>query len=248
MSELLGKVALVTGAATGIGQQIAVDLAKQGAKVIITGRQKASLLSCAALHNMIDAQVVDVSLPSDVSALVTYIEHNYGQLDILVHNAGMAPVTPLDEQTLEELDAVFSINVRAVVHLTQQCLPLLTRSQGTIINISSAVASKPLANMSVYSASKAAMKALTISWSKELAPKQIRVNAISVGPIDTPIYEKISLNEEEIMAHKQRVIEQIPLGKFGNTNNISSMVTYLASENASFITGADIAVDGGFAN
>jgi len=248
MSELLGKVALVTGAATGIGQQIAVDLAKQGAKVIITGRKKESLLSCAALHDMIDAQVSDVSLPSDTSALVTYIENNYRQLDILVHNAGMAPVTPLAEQRLEELDAVFSINVRAVVHLTQLCLPLLTRSQGTIINISSAVASKPLANMSVYSASKAAMKALTISWSKELAAKQIRVNAISVGPIDTPIYEKTNLSEEEIMAHKQRVIAQIPLGKFGNTDHISSMVSYLASEHASFITGADIAVDGGFAN
>ena len=246
MGELNERVALVTGAATGIGRQIAVDLAQQGAKVIITGRQKQSLVACSNLHPNISYLHLDVSNPEDVLTLVENVTSHFKRLDLLVHNAGMAPVTPLTNQTLEEFDQVFTVNVRAVLHLTQQCLPLLTAARGNIIAISSAVASKPLANMSVYSASKAALKSLTMAWAKEFAPN-IRVNSVSVGPIETPIYEKTVLTADEVAAHKQKVTAQIPLGKFGTPRDISSLVVFLASERASFITGADLAVDGGFA-
>ena len=158
----------------------------------------------------------------------------------------MAPVTPITEQTLTEFDAVFNINVRAVVDLTTQVLPLLKEIKGSIINIRSAVANQPLPNMSIYSASKAALKTLTFVWAKELAKDGIRVNNIAVGPIETPIYEKTELSTEEAQAHKDRITSLVPLGRFGQPKDISAIVALLVSEEGSFITGTDIAVDGGF--
>lgn len=158
----------------------------------------------------------------------------------------MAPVTPITEQTLTEFDAVFNINVRAVVDLTTQALPLLQEIKGSIINIRSAVANQPLPNMSIYSVSKAALKTLTFVWAKELAKDGIRVNNIAVGPIETPIYEKTELSTEEAQAHKDRITSLVPLGRFGQPKDISAIVALLVSEEGSFITGTDIAVDGGF--
>ena len=246
MRSLENKVALVTGAATGIGQSIAVSLARQGARVFITGRSEKSLNEAAAQHEGITALVADVGRTEDVTRVLDAIRERTGQLDIVVNNAGMAPITPLAQQTLAEFDRVININLRAVVDIGVQALPLLQASKGSIINISSAVANNPLPGMSVYSASKAALKTLSIVWAKELAKDGIRVNSIAVGPIETPIYEKIDLSPEEAQKHKDRVTALVPLGRFGQPQDIASLVTFLASDDASFITGADIAVDGGF--
>ena len=245
MRSLENKVALVTGAATGIGQSIAVSLARQGARVFITGRSEKSLNE-AAQHEGITALVADVGRTEDVTRVLDAIRERTGQLDIVVNNAGMAPITPLAQQTLAEFDRVININLRAVVDIGVQALPLLQASKGSIINISSAVANNPLPGMSVYSASKAALKTLSIVWAKELAKDGIRVNSIAVGPIETPIYEKTDLSPEEAQKHKDRVTALVPLGRFGQPQDIASLVTFLASDDASFITGADIAVDGGF--
>ncbi|WP_284602250.1 SDR family NAD(P)-dependent oxidoreductase [Dickeya dadantii] len=246
MNQLDGKTALVTGAGSGIGQSIAVKLAQEGANVVITGRSEASLKETAARHTHIHAVVADVGKTEDVARVLSEIKDRFGRLDIVVNNAGMAPVTPLALQTLAEFDAVFNINVRAVVDIGTRTLPLLQESKGCIINISSAVANHPLPNMSVYCASKAALKTLTFVWAKELAKDGIRVNSVAVGPIETPIYEKTALSAEEAQAHKDRVTQQVPLGRFGQPQDIASIVAYLSSDEASFITGADIAVDGGF--
>lgn len=246
MRSLENKVALVTGAATGIGQSIAVSLARQGARVFITGRSEKSLNEAAAQHEGITALVADVGRTEDVTRVLDAIRERTGQLDIVVNNAGMAPITPLAQLTLAEFDRVININLRAVVDIGVQALPLLQASKGSIINISSAVANNPLPGMSVYSASKAALKTLSIVWAKELAKDGIRVNSIAVGPIETPIYEKTDLSPEEAQKHKDRVTALVPLGRFGQPQDIASLVTFLASDDASFITGADIAVDGGF--
>lgn len=193
--------------------------------------------------------MADVGQTGDVARVLDAIRERTGQLDIVVNNAGMAPVTPLAQQTLAEFDRVININLRAVVDIGVQALPLLQASKGSkgsIINISSAVANNPLPGMSVYSASKAALKTLSIVWAKELAKDGIRVNSIAVGPIETPIYEKTDLSPEEAQKHKDRVTALVPLGRFGQPQDIASLVTFLASDDASFITGADIAVDGGF--
>ena len=244
MNKLANKIALVTGAASGIGQQIALELAEQGAQVFVTGRS--NLDETAALHANIHPTIANVGETEDVARVLREIQKKFDRLDIIVNNAGMAPVAPIAEQTLAEFDRTFNINVRAIVDITTQALPLLKASKGNIINIGSAVANQPLPNMSVYSASKAAVKTLTLVWAKELAKDGIRVNNISVGPIETPIYEKTDLSPEEAAAHKARVTSLIPLGKFGQPHDIAALTVYLASDDANFITGADIAVDGGF--
>lgn len=246
MQNLNNQIALITGAGSGIGQDIAVKLAQMGANVVITGRKESPLKETAALHGNISYIVADVGKTEDVSRVLVEIKQKFNRLDIMVNNAGMAPVTPIAEQTLAEFDTVFNINVRAVVDLTTQALPLLKESKGSIVNIGSAVANQPLPNMSVYSASKAALKTLTFVWAKELAKDGIRVNNIAVGPIETPIYDKTELSAEEAQAHKDRVTSLVPLGRFGLPKDISAIVALLVSEEGSFITGADIAVDGGF--
>ncbi len=246
MQNLNNQTALITGAGSGIGQDIAVKLAQMGANVVITGRKESLLKETAALHGNISYIVADVGKTEDVSRVLVEIKQKFNRLDIMVNNAGMAPVTPIAEQTLAEFDAVFNINVRAVVDLTTQALPLLKESKGSIVNIGSAVANQPLPNMSVYSASKAALKTLTFVWAKELAKDGIRVNNIAVGPIETPIYDKTELSAEEAQAHKDRVTSLVPLGRFGQPKDISAIVALLVSEEGSFITGADTAVDGGF--
>ena len=246
MQTLNNQTALVTGAGSGIGQDIAVKLAQMGANVVITGRKESPLKETAALHGNISYIVADAGKTEDVSRILAEIKQKFNRLDIIVNNAGMAPVTPIADQTLAEFDAVFNINVRAVVDLTTQALPLLKESKGSIINIGSAVANLPLPNMSIYSASKAALKTLTFVWAKELAPNGIRVNNIAVGPIETPIYEKTDLSAEEAQAHKDRITSLVPLGRFGQPKDISAIVALLVSDEGSFITGADIAVDGGF--
>lgn len=246
MQTLNNQTALVTGAGSGIGQDIAVKLAQMGANVVITGRKESPLKETAALHGNISYIVADVGKTEDVSRVLVEIKQKFNRLDIMVNNAGMAPVTPIAEQTLAEFDTVFNINVRAVVDLTTQALPLLKESKGSIVNIGSAVANQPLPNMSVYSASKAALKTLTFVWAKELAKDGIRVNNIAVSPIETPIYDKTELSAEEAQAHKDRVTSLVPLGRFGQPKDISAIVALLVSDEGSFITGADIAVDGGF--
>lgn len=246
MQNLNNQIALITGTGSGIGQDIAVKLAQMGANVVITGRKESPLKETAALHGNISYIVADVGKTEDVSRVLVEIKQKFNRLDIMVNNAGMAPVTPIAKQTLAEFDTVFNINVRAVVDLTTQALPLLKESKGSIVNIGSAVANQPLPNMSVYSASKAALKTLTFVWTKELAKDGIRVNNIAVGPIETPIYDKTELSAEEAQAHKDRVTSLVPLGRFGQPKDISVIVALLVSDEGSFITGADIAVDGGF--
>ncbi len=246
MGRFNGKTALVTGGGAGIGLSIALTLAKEGANVIITGRSESSLVGATSAHNKITTIVADVGKSSDVSRVMDLIKKDFGRLDILINNAGMAPVTTLAEQTLTEFDDVFNINVRAVVDLSSRVLPLLKESKGSIINISSAVANRPLPGMSVYCASKAALRTLTFVWAKELAQEGIRVNSVAVGPIETQIYEKTELSGDAAQAHKDRVTQLVPLGHFGLPRDIASAVAYLASDDACFITGSDITVDGGF--
>ena len=244
--KLQDKIMIVTGGGSGIGQTIAVRAAEQGAKVVIVGRSEGPLQETSNMHQNISYVVGDVSKTEDVTKLIQYVTNTFGQLDVVVNNAGVAPVVPLEAQTLEEFDRVFNINVRAVVDIAKQALPLLKASKGNIVNISSAVANNPLANMSVYSASKAAMDTLTIVWAKELAKDGIRVNSVAVGPIETPIYEKTALSEEEKQAHEENVKRIVPLGRFGSTDEVANVVNFLASEDAGYVTGSNYAVDGGF--
>ena len=245
--DLTNKVALVTGGGSGIGRGIAYLLAKDGAKVVIIGRSVNTLLESAAQHENISYIVADIGDSADITRVLDEIKTQHGQLDILVNNAGVAPVTPLADVDMSEFDQVFRVNVRGVVDLTKQSLDLLKASKGSVINISSAVANLPLPNMSLYSSSKAAVNSLTRVWGKELAKDGVRVNSVGVGPIETPIYDKAGLSVEEAQAHIDAVTKLIPFGRFGKVEEVASVVAFLASDEASYVTGCDYAVDGGFA-
>ena len=239
------KVALVTGAGSGIGQAIAKYLAEAGATVVIIGRTESTLKETAELNKNISYLVSDISIDENITAIIDEVKKRYARLDVLINNAGVAPVTPLAEVLLQEYDTAFITNVRAVVDLTRQALPMLKAVRGNVINISSTAAEKPIPNMSIYSASKAAMSALTKSWAKEMAKDGVRFNNVIVGPIETPIYDKTDLSDEGAQKHREFVLGTIPMGRYGGPNDVASAVLFLASDETKFVTGADFAVDGG---
>ena len=177
--------------------------------------------------------------------MVQTVSERYGRLDILVNNAGWAPVTPFAEMKIEEYDKVFAINVRAVVMLTQACLPMLKETKGNILNITTTMTTNPIATMANYAASKAAVYTMTRAWAKELAKDGVRVNSLGVGPIETPIYGKTELSAEAAKAHKDMVAKSVPLGRMGQPEEVAAVAAFLTSDEASFVTGADYKVDGG---
>jgi NAD(P)-dependent dehydrogenase (short-subunit alcohol dehydrogenase family) len=244
MSE---KVAVVTGGSTGIGAASAKLLAEDGFKVLITGRNKETLIESAAQHDNIDYLISDVSIHDDVIKTVDHIKNVYQRLDVLVNNAGIATPIPFEQITMEHYDDIFNINVRGLVDMTHASLPLLKESKGNIINIASIVADDPFPGFVIYSASKGAVITITKGLAKELAEFGIRVNAISPGPIETPLFNKMGMNEEEQQGMGEKISAMVPLARFGTSEEVATAVAFLASDKASYVTGAQYKVDGGIA-
>lgn len=245
--NLENKTALVTGAGTGVGREIARMLADEGVNVMIVGRTEKNLKETAVLNERISYMTADVTKPEDIDNIISEIKNKWSKLDILVNNAGWSPIHPFEEETMEELDEAFNINVRAVAQLVLKTLPMLKESKGNIINISSAAIRNHLVNMSVYTAAKGAIDMFTKIWAKEFAPYSIRVNSVSPGPIETPIYDKLGVDGVEKEGHMARVTAGIPMGRFGKAEEVAPAVVFLASDTvASYITGNDYAVDGGY--
>lgn len=241
------KIALVTGGSTGIGAASAKHLAEDGFKVLITGRNEDTLSESAAQHDGIDWIISDVSKPDDVKKTVAHVKNTYKRLDVLVNNAGIATPIPFEQITLEHYDDIFNINVRGLIDMTLTSLPLLKESKGNIINIASIVADDPFAGFSIYSSSKGAVVTLTKGLAKEFSEYGIRVNAISPGPIATPLFNKMGLNEQEQEGMGESIKELVPLGRFGTSEEVATAVAFLASDKASYVTGAQYKVDGGIA-
>jgi len=241
------KIALVTGGSTGIGAAVAKDLAEDGFKVLITGRNENTLIESASQHQNIDWIISDVSKHDDVVKTISHIKKTYKQLDVLVNNAGIATPIPFEQITLEHYDDIFNINVRGLIDVTLTALPLLKESKGNIVNIASIVADDPFPGFSIYSASKGAVITLTKGLAKEFAEYGIRVNAISPGPIATPLFNKMNLSEQEQEGMGESIKELVPLGRFGTSEEVANTVGFLASDKASYVTGAQYKVDGGIA-
>ncbi len=245
MSKLNNRVAVITGGSSGIGLATAQRFIADGAQVVITGRNKDALdAAVAELGERATAVCGDVASLEDLDRLFAQVQAQFGRVDVLFANAGIAPFVPFDAVTEAHFDSLFNINVRGLFFTVQKALPLLSEGASVILN-ASVVAQSGIANTSVYSATKAAVRSLARTLAAELSPHGIRVNVVSPGLIDTPLVGKLGLNQDEIDAFGANVVQQTPLGRLGKPEEIAATVAFLASEDASYFTGADLVADGG---
>ena len=247
MPKLDGKVALVTGGTSGIGLAAANALAKEGAYVYITGRRERELATAVQKIGRNATGVRgDVSNADDLDRLFARIRDEKGTLDILFANAGIAKHATLGNITEELYDSIFNVNVKGVLFTAQKALPLMPEGASIILN-ASVVGSKGLSSNSVYSATKACIRSFARTWTTDLKDRRIRVNAISPGTIDTPGLNDLLASGEAGEQRRKMVASAILLGRFGRPDEVAKAVVFLASDESSYITGADIFVDGGFA-
>lgn len=247
MGKLAGKIALVTGGNSGIGLATAKQFVVEGAYVFITGRREGEL---AAAVNEIGTNVTgvkgDVSNLGDLDRLFAQIKKEKGRLDIVFANAGIAEYAAMGSITENAYESMFGINVKGVLFTVQKALPLMPDGASIILN-ASIVGSKGLPENSVYSATKAAVRSFARTWTTDLKARHIRVNAISPGAIDTPGLSNLLASSEVGEQRKKLIGNAVPLGRFGTADEIARAVVFLASDDASYITGAELFVDGGFA-
>jgi NAD(P)-dependent dehydrogenase (short-subunit alcohol dehydrogenase family) len=245
MGKLDGKVAVVTGGSSGIGLAAARRLADEGAHVFITGRRERELQDAvAAIGGKVTGVRGDVANLADLDRLFATVRESKGRIDVLFANAGVAESTPLGTITEEQFDRIFDINVKGTLFTVQKALPLLADGASVILS-SSVVGSKGGAARSVYSATKAALRSFARTWTTDLKDRHIRVNVVSPGPIDTPGLQGLAGTDSGGLAAAFR--DRVPLGRVGRPEDIASAVSFLASEDASFITGTELFVDGGLA-
>jgi len=247
MRKLEEKIALVTGGNSGIGLATAKQFVNEGAYVFITGRRQPELdAAVMEIGRNVTAVRSDVSKLSDLDRLFDQIKSEKGRLDILFANAGIAKYAKLGEITEELLDSIFDINVKGVVFTVQKALPLMPNGASIILN-ASIVGSKGLPANSVYSATKAAIRSFARTWTTDLRERRIRVNAISPGTIDTPGLHQLFASGDAGKERAKTIQTSIPLGRLGMPDEIAKAVVFLASDDASYITGVELFVDGGFA-
>jgi NAD(P)-dependent dehydrogenase (short-subunit alcohol dehydrogenase family) len=242
-----GKVAVITGGNSGIGFATAKRLVAEGASVVITGRRQADLDNAVNEIGSSGAVGVqgDVSKMQDLDRLYAIIKSKHGHIDILFANAGLGQLAPLGHVTEEDFDLHFNVNVKGLFFTVQKALQLM-KDGGSIILNASIASTKGNQAVSVYSATKAAVRSFARTWTVDLKERKIRVNAISPGPIATPIFDKIGLTAEQKDQFLESMVERA-MGRMGNPDEIASAVLFFASSESSFVTGIELAVDGGMA-
>lgn len=245
MNKLAGKVAVITGGNSGIGLATAKLFAQEGADVVITGRRMRELDAAVA---EIGAKAVgvqgDVAKLADLDRLYAQVKERFGRIDILFANAGLGQVAPLAAVTEELFDLQFNVNVKGLLFTVQKALPLFADGGAIVIN-SSVANQNGMPGFSVYSATKAAVRSFARTWTAELKDRNIRVNVVSPGPIETPIFGKMGLEEKQVDEFGAHIASQVPLGRFGRPEEIAAAVLFLASSDSSYVAGVDLYVDGG---
>ena len=241
MSKLAGKVAVVTGGNSGIGLAIAQRFASEGAYVFITGRRQAELdKAVASIGANIEAVRADSTSTGDLDEVYRRVRSGKGRLDILVVSSGVAEAAVLGETTEENFDKTFALNARATVFTVQKAVPLMTGG-GSVVLIGSIAGFTGNPGLTAYNASKAAVRSYARTWTSELASQGIRVNTLSPGPIETPMTAAMAAKLREVFMAK------VPLGRFGRPEEVAAAALFLASDESSFVLGAELCVDGGMA-
>jgi NAD(P)-dependent dehydrogenase (short-subunit alcohol dehydrogenase family) len=246
--KLEGKIALVTGGSSGIGLATAQSFIHEGAFVYITGRRQSELDKAvkAIGGTQLKAVRADASSLSDLDRLFEQIKREKGRLDIVFANAGGGSFAPIGSITEELYQQTFDTNVKGVLFTVQKALPLVPDGGSIILNASIA-GIKGMPAFSVYSATKAAVRSFARTWTTDLKDRGIRVNVISPGPIKTPILDGLAETDEQRQGILQQLTSMVPLGRMGEPDEIGKAAVFLASQDASFIAGAELFVDGGSA-
>jgi NAD(P)-dependent dehydrogenase (short-subunit alcohol dehydrogenase family) len=247
MSKLAGKVALVTGGNGGLGLATAKRFVAEGATVYISGRRRTELDSAVReIGAGVTALQGDISNLADLDRIFATIREQSVRLDILFANAGVGEFVPLGQITEAHFDRIFDINVKGTVFTVQKAIPLMSAG-GTIVINGSMVSIKGMPAFSVYAATKAALRSFARTWSVDLKGSGIRINVVSPGTVITPGYKRSGMSDAQIDQIKEGVAATAPLGRVGTEDEIASAVVFLASDDSSYMTGADLFVDGGVA-
>jgi 3-oxoacyl-[acyl-carrier protein] reductase len=247
MSKLTGKVAVVTGASKGIGASIAEHFADAGASVVVNySSSKAAAEKVVANITAKGGKAIavqgDVSQPADIAKLFAETKKAYGKVDILVNNAGVYDFQPLGNITPEHFHKQFDLNVLGLLLTTQEAVKLIGAEGGSIINVSSIVGPMPVPMASVYSATKAAVDAITVSLAGELGPKKIRVNSINPGMVETEGLHAVGFAESDFRKHVEATT---PLGRIAQPADIATAAVFFASDDAGWVTGQTLVLAGG---
>lgn len=245
LNRLEGKVAVVTGGNSGIGLAAAKRLKDEGARVAISGRSQKTLDEAVKVLGK-DALAVkaDVSKLGEIDKLFAAVSEKFGKIDVLFVNAGIAKFVPLNAVTEEHFDEIFDVDAKGAYFTIQKALPYLNDGASIILNTSVA-GQKGLANGTVYSATKAALRSFARSVAAELVGRNIRVNAVAPGPIETPIFGRTGLSKEQVDEFAKSIVSMVPMKRLGKPEEVAGVVAFLASPDASYITGVEINVDGG---
>ena len=243
------KIAIITGASSGIGRATALLFAEKGAKVIAIGRNEKELnLLRDEIHEkkgFLKIYLSDIRETSQVDRLIIEITDNFEQIDVLVNAAGIIGSGSIENTTLDDWDKMMNINVRSAFYLMQKCVPCLEKAKGNIVNVSSVTGTRAFPNVLAYCVSKAAMDQLTRCTALELAEKGIRVNAVNPGVVVTNLHKRSGMSEEDYEKFLKNGKKTHPLGRVGQAAEIADLIYFLASEKAAWITGATYEIDGG---
>lgn len=243
--KLKNKTAVITGGNSGIGLATAREFINEGARVIIMGRDRKTLdAAVKELGPNASGVQGDITKLADLDKLFAEAKSKFGKIDILFANAGVALFAPFDQTDENLLDANLNVNVKGSFYTVQKALGLLSEKSSIIFN-TSVVNVKGFPGTSAYSASKAALRSLVRTLATELIEKGVRVNAVSPGPIDTPIYGRLGMPAEAVKDMAAGFEQMVPMKRFGQASEVAKAVLFFASEDSSFVTGSELAIDGG---